>query len=107
MHLDDNKMELIMGRLLQVGVLVAGALMLTGGVYYLALHGASVADYGTFHAVVPERGEMVMWAAVVVMIGTPVLRVAFAVVAFAAERDWLYTGISLVVLSLLAYGLFG
>ena len=27
MHLDDNRMELIMGRLLQIGVLAAGALM--------------------------------------------------------------------------------
>jgi uncharacterized membrane protein len=107
MHLDDNRMELIMGRLLQVGVLAAGALMLVGGAYYLMQHGAQIADYRTFHAVVPERAQMIMWAAVVLMIATPVLRVAFAVLAFAAERDWLYTGISLVVLGLLAYGLFG
>jgi uncharacterized membrane protein len=107
MHLDDNRMEQIMGRLLQVGVLVAGALMLIGGVYYLAGHGTQTPNYRTFHAVVPERGERIMWAAVVLMIATPVLRVVFAVVAFALERDWLYTGISLIVLSLLAYGLFG
>jgi uncharacterized membrane protein len=107
MHLDDNRMELIMGRLLQAGVLAAGFLMLIGGARYLTLHGAEKPAYGTFHAVIPERGETIMWAAVVLMIATPVLRVAFAVAAFAIERDWLYAGISLVVLSLLAYGLFG
>jgi uncharacterized membrane protein len=107
MRLDDSRMELIMGRVLQAGVLSAGALMLIGGVYYLALHGAQHPDYRTFHKAVPERGETIMWAAVVLMIATPVLRVAFAVVAFAIERDWLYAGISLIVLSLLAYGLFG
>jgi uncharacterized membrane protein len=48
-----------------------------------------------------------MWAGVIIMIATPVLRVAFAVVAFAVERDWLYTGVSLLVLGLLGYALFG
>jgi uncharacterized membrane protein len=41
------------------------------------------------------------------MIGTPVLRVAFAAAAFAMERDWMYTTISLIVLGLLIYALFG
>jgi uncharacterized membrane protein len=40
------------------------------------------------------------------MIATPVLRVAFAVVAFALERDWLYTAVSATVLAILGYALF-
>jgi uncharacterized membrane protein len=40
------------------------------------------------------------------MIATPVARVAFAAVAFAMEKDWLYTVISGIVLALLGYALF-
>jgi len=40
------------------------------------------------------------------MIATPVFRVAFALAAFALERDWLYSVISGIVLALLGYALF-
>ena len=103
----DNRLELIMGRLLQSGVVAAGAAMLIGGAYYLALHGGETPNYAAFKGVTRDSRETVLWAGVILMIATPVLRVAFAVVGFAMERDWLYTGISLVVLALLAYALFG
>jgi uncharacterized membrane protein len=103
MRFDDNRMESIMGRLLQAGVAVAGVLMLAGGVWYLRLHGLEKAHYGTFHKAAPEAGQKLLWAAVLTMIATPVLRVAFAALAFALERDWLYTAISLTVLALLGY----
>jgi uncharacterized membrane protein len=105
--MNDTRLELAVGKLLQAGVLAAAFLMLAGGIYYLALHGGQMPNYGTFHGVAPLGGETVLWIGVMVMIATPVLRVAFAVVAFALERDWLYTGVSLVVLGLLAYALFG
>jgi len=40
------------------------------------------------------------------MIATPVMRVVFAVVAFAQEQDWLYTGVSCLILAILAYSPF-
>jgi len=107
MRMDDTRMETMMGRLLQAGVIMAGLLMLVGGAYYLSLHGAETPNYRTFHGVAAMSGEKIVWAGVIAMIATPVLRVAFAAVAFAAERDWLYTGVSLTVLALLAYSLFG
>jgi uncharacterized membrane protein len=42
---------------------------------------------------------------VLVMIATPVMRVAFAVYGFSRQRQWIFTGISLTVLALLAFGL--
>ena len=42
---------------------------------------------------------------VLVMIATPVMRVAFAVFGFARQRQWVFTLISLTVLGLLAFGL--
>ena len=107
MQMDDSRMEIIVGRMLQTGVLLAGFLMLVGGAYYLWLHGAEMPNYRSFHGVAVRRGEKIVWAGVIVMIATPVLRVAFAAVAFALERDWLYTGVSLTVLGLLIFALFG
>ncbi len=105
--MDDTRMETIVGRLLQTGVMAAALTMIVGGVYFLRLHGAEMPDYAHFHGVTRQTGEPILWAGIVIMIATPVLRVAFAALAFALERDWLYTGVSLLVLALLGYSLFG
>ena len=46
-------------------------------------------------------------AGVVLLIATPIARVALTLVAFAVRKDRLYALISAVVLALLAYGLLG
>jgi uncharacterized membrane protein len=107
MNFNDSRMEAMMGRLLQVGVLAAGFLMLVGGAWYLWLHGLEMPHYGTFRRSGSGPGQPILYAAVIVMIATPVLRVVFAVVGFAIERDWLYAGVSLVVLGILGWALFG
>jgi uncharacterized membrane protein len=120
MKIDDAGIELRMGRLLQWGVLTAGLAMLVGGALYLGRHGQEMPDYRNFHGVLPEfktvsgivrgvvalRGRAIIQLGVLLMIATPVLRVAFAVVAFALERDWLYTAVSATVLAILGYALF-
>ena len=45
---DDRRMETIMGRLLQVGVLLASAVVLVGGVLYVRGHLGSAVDYRSF-----------------------------------------------------------
>jgi uncharacterized membrane protein len=40
------------------------------------------------------------------LIATPVARVAFSVYAFARQRDFLYVGVTLIVLTVLLFGLF-
>jgi uncharacterized membrane protein len=42
---------------------------------------------------------------VLLLIATPIARVAISVIGFARERDWMYVGCSLLVLALLMYGL--
>jgi uncharacterized membrane protein len=39
------------------------------------------------------------------LIATPISRVVFAAYGFARQRDWMYVGISSIVLTLLLYGL--
>jgi uncharacterized membrane protein len=119
MSMDDADLESRMGRLLQAGVSVAGLTMALGGALYLWQQGRASASYAHFRTVDPElktiagvfrgvralRATAIIQFGVLLMIATPVMRVAFAVFGFAQERDWLYMFISMVVLGLLAYGL--
>ena len=42
---------------------------------------------------------------ILILIATPVARVAFSVFAFAEERDWMYVIVTLIVLALLLFSL--
>lgn len=120
MPVSDTDIERMMGRLLQGGVLLAGLVMVVGGALFLSRHGAETPQYSPFHGVPPEfrspaaivrgvgsgRARSIIQLGALLMIATPVMRVAFAIYAFARERDWLYMAISAVVLALLAYALF-
>jgi uncharacterized membrane protein len=116
---DDQRMEIIMGRLLQIGVLLASAAVLIGGFLYVRAHAGSTADYRTFTGEPADlrsaRGLFgllltgdpvaVIQLGVLLLIATPVARVVFAVVAFALERDRLYFAVSLTVLAVLMVSL--
>ena len=116
---DDSRMDAMMGRLLQVGVLLASAVVLVGGALYVRAHAGVPVNYGTF---VGEPGSLrhppelpgvlakgdaaaIIQFGVLLLIATPIARVIFAVISFAIERDRLYTVISLVVLAVLMFGL--
>jgi hypothetical protein len=45
---DDHRMEIIIGRLLQTGVLLASATVLAGGVRYIIEHANQPANYRSF-----------------------------------------------------------
>jgi uncharacterized membrane protein len=53
------------------------------------------------------RGRSIIQLGLLLLIATPVARVAFSVVAFALQRDRLYAGITLFVLAVLAFSLAG
>ncbi len=117
--LSDSSMDIGMARLLQVGVLLASGTVLLGGLLYLHIDEARTADYGTFTSQPEtlrqpapllralEHGDpaAVIQIGVLLLIATPIARVIFAAVAFALERDRLYVGISITVLTILLLGL--
>jgi uncharacterized membrane protein len=43
----------------------------------------------------------------ILLIATPVARVFFSIIGFAMERDWLYIGVTIIVLALLLHSLVG
>ena len=121
MEWTDERVERVMGRLLQVGVVAAAAVVLAGGILYLIRHGSEPADGRVF------RGEPAAFTSPVgivrealalgahgliqfgllLLIATPVARVVFSAFAFARQRDWAYVAFTLLVLAILLYGLMG
>ena len=111
----DEKLEQIVGNLLRTGVALAAAVVLAGGVWYLAAHPTATADYHQFHA----RAGRFPWTqgltpplatiqiGLLLLVATPVARVAFSLVAFGLERDRVYVVITMIVLAILAYSLAG
>jgi uncharacterized membrane protein len=119
MSYTEQKMEAQMGTLLRAGVILACGIMIVGGAIYLVRHGGGYESYQTFHAEpAPFRSIAGIWREVLtgdaraliqfsalVLIATPVLRVAFAVYGFARQKQWIFVAVSLIVLMLLGAGL--
>ena len=119
--MNEQRVEQIIGTLLRVGVTLAAAVVTAGGALYLWQHGQERPDYATFHGIPDElkhpgsiwHGVMAGSAPALIQLGlllliaTPVARVAFSVFAFERQRDWTYVGITLVVLAILVYSLAG
>lgn len=117
----DHRIEQIIGRLLQVGVILAAMVVLAGGTLLLAQYGGAPARFEIFRAesaTLRTFGGMMRGAAalesralvqlgLVLLIATPVARVFLTLVAFARQGDRLYVAITALVLGLLLFGLFG
>lgn len=116
----DYQIDQVIGRLLQIGVLVAAAVTFVAGVLYLARHGGGVADYHVFHSVpqtlsslggiyhglVAGQRAAFVQLGLVLLILTPMARVALTLGAFLIQKDRLYVLLTTIVLSVLVYGLF-
>ncbi|MFL6440023.1 MAG: DUF1634 domain-containing protein [Terriglobales bacterium] len=117
----DEKLELIMGNLLRIGVMIAALVVFAGGCIYLLHQGHPRPDYRNFHGepaslrtvqgIAEEAAAMhsagIIQLGLLLLIATPVMRVVFAVVGFALERDYLYTIVSVIVLGVLMYSFLG
>jgi uncharacterized membrane protein len=104
-----------------VGVTLAAAVVLFGGSIYLVRHGRTApqyrvfrgepADLRTISGIVKEalvfQGRGLIQLGLLLLIATPVARVAFSVAAFAIQRDRLYVVVTLIVLAVLVYSLAG
>jgi uncharacterized membrane protein len=119
---DDRRIELIIGMLLRLGVILAASIVLFGAIIYLIRNGAALLpDYKSFHGEAAQlrtvtgilsgcrefRGRAIIQLGVLFLIATPVARVIFSAVAFALEKDRLYVLLTLIVLGVLLFSLFG
>ena len=118
---NDERLERIIGALLQWGVVLSGALVVAGGIIYLVRHGSEPTHYRTFAsepsdlrtlsgivaAALSIRGRGIIQLGLLFLIATPVARVAFSAAGFALQRDWLYVAVTSIVLAVLTFSLAG
>jgi len=117
----DQRIENILGNLLRAGVLLSALVVLIGGVIYLRRHGHSPMNFRVFHGEPADlrdvrgiirdtlalRGRGIIQLGLLLLIATPVARVAFSIFAFAKERDRMYVMFTVIVFSILLYSLLG
>jgi uncharacterized membrane protein len=115
----ERRFEALIGQLLRIGVILSAAVVFAGGVHYLFQYRGTAQSLRVFRGE-PENlrhiSGIVEFAiglhsrgfiqlGLLILIATPVARVAFSVFGFAGERDWLYVIVTLMVFALLMYGL--
>jgi uncharacterized membrane protein len=118
---NDERVERILGTLLQSGVIISGIVVLIGGILYAVRYGRLPVNYQNFD---PERasfgslgqvgkdalhgdGRAIIQCGLLLLIATPVSRVLFSMIAFALEGDRVYVVLTMIVFVILLYSLFG
>ncbi len=115
----DHDIDLAVSGMLLVGVTLAAAVVLVGGLLYLRHPWAAIPDYSHFnsggatrktitgivHGLSHLDSKSIIQFGLLLLIATPVARVVFCVIGFARQRDRLYVLISSVVLVILLYSL--
>jgi uncharacterized membrane protein len=121
MQRNEEQTDRIIGVLLRTGVIAAASIVLAGGLWYLARFGTLIPNCRTFRGEPQDlRSVAGVWKGVLglqprsliqfgllLLIATPIARVAFSVIAFAVERDRLYVAFTMVVLMVLVWSLSG
>ena len=115
----DRRLAGRIGVLLRVGVLLSAAVTLAGGVLLLLAHGGAPADLASYPRPTPPpsdlraivRGALALepraltQLGIVLLVATPVARVALTLVDFVRRRDRAYAALSALVLVLLLGGI--
>jgi uncharacterized membrane protein len=119
--MDDSAFERYLGAVLRVGVLTSALVVVAGGGVYLVHHGRETTDYQTFHedrltklripqsivaVALTGSGRGIVQLGLLLLIATPVARVAVSAIGFARQRDFVYVALTLFVFGVLLYGLF-
>lgn len=117
----DERLAIWVGGVLRIGVACAAGVVALGAILYLYRHGWEPASYGVFRgepaqltsvpgivrAALAPGGRGLIQLGLLLLIATPVARVAFSLVGFALEKDRMYVMVSSIVLATLAYSLLG
>ncbi len=118
--ISDHEVELRLATLLRAGVLTAVAFVLAGGVVYLVKSGTTPPHHRTYtgepddlkrvSGIVKQAfalsGRGLIQLGLLVLMATPIARVAFSLYAFVRQRDRTYVLITAFVLALLLGSLF-
>lgn len=117
----EQQLEYLLSNLLKYGVLIASAVVLSGGILYLIHHGAEPARYqffrgeplqfrspvGVVQAVLSGSDGGIIQLGLLLLIATPILRVVISLFTFLIKREFIYVIVTLLVLASLTYSLLG
>ncbi|MEO6520508.1 MAG: DUF1634 domain-containing protein [Mucilaginibacter sp.] len=120
-RITDKDIEQLLGSVLRWGVLLSMVVVIWGGTVYLYRHGHDVSDYATFKTqpnftiqlkaiiggIFDLRGRAIIQFGIILLIATPIARVLLSAISFAAEKDYLYVGIAVIVLSVITISMLG
>ena len=117
----DRRVETVVGQLLRAGVILSAGVVLLGGIVFLIRHGLELANYrvfagepselrtlrGIFNRVLAFRGRGIIQLGLLLLIASPIARVAFSIFGFVEEKDRMYVAFTTIVLAILLYSLIG
>lgn len=117
----DEQVEQAIGRLLRVGVLTAAVVSAVGGIAYLLRHGSAAVDYRAFRGEPQDLRSVsgilrsafalqslgVIQFGLLLLVATPIARVALSLVGFLRQGDRKYVVITALVLAILVLSLAG
>lgn len=117
--MSDTTIKRVVSVVLRTGVSLSALVVLIGGIYYLVRHGEEPVAFHLFRGepsadrivgqilfgAVHQRGRSIIQTGILLLIATPIARVAFSLVGFALERDGKYVLITAIVLAVLLYSL--
>ncbi len=119
--ISDETVDTIISILLRAGVVISSLIVICGALLYIVRHGHQVPAYHIFRGepsdlrsvvgVVREAttlsGRGIIQFGLLLLIATPIMRVAFTVFSFLLQKDRVYVGVTLIVLSVLLFSLAG
>lgn len=117
----ERDVEQYIGKLLRYGVMLACTITSFGGLVYLFQQNGRMPNYSPtpsgqaflgvaqylreLSTILPRildfDGAAIIQLGVIVLIATPIMRVAFSVFSFLLERDYMYVVITLIVLAII------
>ncbi|SHG04041.1 DUF1634 domain-containing protein [Dysgonomonas macrotermitis] len=118
---DQRDVEQYIGKLLRYGVVLSSIITVFGGIVYMLQHHAKTADYSPtpsgqpfpgvdqylreLNSIIPAvlnfDGAAIVQIGIIVLIATPIIRVAFSAFSFLIEKDYMYVCITLIVLAII------
>lgn len=118
--MNEQRVRLILARIMVWGVVLAAGVMLVGGVMYGIKHDGGRPADTTFsgepsrlrgpvdivEGVIAGHDASLIQVGVLLLLLNPLVRVAFAAVGYASSRNWMYAGFSAVVFTVLVVSFF-
>lgn len=112
----DKTLQTIIGNLLRYGVLLALIVTVIGGGFYLSNHARETVHYEQFteqdknlgqlakeitEGIKAGSGSAIIFAGIIILFLTPALRLVLSLFSFLAEKDYLYVGITLIIITII------